>query len=74
MQPCRSSGARFQEKRKLPWTQGFLGEGIQGAIPDRYGARAIPALVLVGPDGKIVARGMRGEEIQKVVARELGKR
>ena len=63
---------QFQEKRKLPWMQGFLGKGIEGAVPDRYGVRAIPALVLVGPDGKIVAKGMRGEEIQKAVARALG--
>jgi RNA polymerase sigma factor (sigma-70 family) len=62
---------RFQEKRKLPWMQGFLGEGIQGAIPDRYGVRAIPAFVLVGPDGKIVAKGMRGQKIQEVVGRAL---
>ena len=51
---------QFQEKRKLPGMQGFLGKGIDGAVPDRYGVRAVPAFVLVGPDGKIVAKGMRG--------------
>ncbi|MFO0956605.1 MAG: redoxin domain-containing protein [Isosphaeraceae bacterium] len=61
----------FQEKRKLPWRQAFLGGGIHGPTPGRYGVRAIPAFVLVGPDGKIVARGMRGEEIRKAVARAL---
>ncbi len=62
---------QFQEKRKLPWMQGFLGEGIQGAIPDRYGVREMPAIVLIGPDGKIVAKGMRGKEIKEQVARAL---
>ena len=63
---------KFQEKRKPPWMQGFLGNGIHGAIPDRYGVRAIPAFVLIGPDGKIVAKGMRGQEIQKAVSQAIG--
>jgi RNA polymerase sigma factor (sigma-70 family) len=62
---------QFQEKWKRPWMQGFLGKGIDGAVPARYGVRAIPAFVLIGPDGKIVAKGMRGEEIQKAVSRAL---
>jgi RNA polymerase sigma factor (sigma-70 family) len=64
---------QFQEKRKLPWSQAFLGEGIHGPTPATFGVRAIPAFVLIGPDGKIVARGMRGDEIQKAVAQALGR-
>ncbi len=63
----------FQEKRKLPWSQAFLGSGIQGPIPGTFGVVAIPAFVLIGPDGKIVARGMRGADIMKAVAKALGK-
>jgi thiol-disulfide isomerase/thioredoxin len=59
---------RFQEKRTLPWTQAFLGGGIHGSTPGTFGVRAIPAFVLVGPDGKIVACGMRGDNIKKEVA------
>ena len=62
---------QVQERRKLPGMQGFLGEGIDGAIPDRYGVREMPAIVLIGPDGKIVAKGMRGKEIKEQVARAL---
>jgi thiol-disulfide isomerase/thioredoxin len=61
----------FQETRKLPWMQAFVGEGVHGPIPQMFGIRAIPALVLLGPDGKIVARGMRGEEIKESVSRAL---
>ena len=64
---------KFQEKRKLPWSQAFLGGGIHGPIPGTFGVVAIPAFVLIGPDGKIVARGMRGEEIKKAVAEALAK-
>jgi len=51
----------------------FFGSGIHGPIPGTFGVEAIPAFVLVGPDGKIVARGMRGEDIKKAVARALAK-
>jgi thiol-disulfide isomerase/thioredoxin len=61
----------FQEKRKPPWAQAFLGVGIHGPTPGTFGVRAIPAFVLVGPDGKIVGHGMRGDEIKKEVARAL---
>ena len=64
---------RFQEKRKLPWTQAFLGVGIHGPIPGKFGVEAIPAFVLIGPDGKIVARGMRGDAIKKEVSKALAK-
>ena len=63
---------KFQEKRKLPWSQAFLGGGIHGPIPGKFGVVAIPAFVLIGPDGKIVDRGMRGDDIKKAVAKALG--
>lgn len=64
---------KFHEKRRLPWAQAFLGGGIHGDRPGKYGVRAIPAFVLIGPDGTIVARGMRGDDVKTAVARALGK-
>ncbi|MBK1438550.1 AhpC/TSA family protein [Parapedobacter sp. ISTM3] len=37
-----------------------------------YGVRAIPANFLIGPDGTIVARNLRGEELQKKLQELLG--
>jgi len=39
----------------------------------RYGVEGIPALFLIGPDGKIVATDLRGAEIGKAVSAALGK-
>ncbi len=64
---------KFQEKRNLPWPQAFLGGGIQGLIPGKFGVVAIPAFVLIDPDGKIVDRGMRGADIKKAVAKALAR-
>ena len=61
----------FQQERKLPWSQGFLGGGLHGEKVRAYGVQAVPALVLIGPDGKIIAQGLRGEDVKKAVAKAL---
>ncbi|MBO6170292.1 MAG: TlpA family protein disulfide reductase [Bacteroidales bacterium] len=37
----------------------------------QYGVRAIPHLVLLGPDGRLVAEGLRGSAIEEAVAKVL---
>ena len=54
----------------LPWPQIF----DAGRIPlDLYGISGIPHLILFGPDGTIVARSLRGEELKEKLAELLGK-
>ena len=58
------------EEENITWNQ------IQNAqhVPtDIYGIEGIPHIILFGPDGTIVKRGLRGEEIRKAVAEALGK-
>ncbi len=38
---------------------------------DAYGIMGIPEIILFGPDGTILARGLRGEEIERAVGRAL---
>ncbi len=38
-----------------------------------YGIRGIPHIILFGPDGTILARGLRGEMIEDAVKKALGK-
>ena len=40
---------------------------------DIYGIEGIPHIILFGPDGTIVKRGLRGEKIREAVAEALGK-
>ena len=52
-------------KLDMPWHQILDG----GKVPQElYGINAIPHLILFGPDGTIVARGLRGAEIYDTVA------
>jgi peroxiredoxin len=62
----------FVKKRDLKWIQGFLGEWSQTKLPDQYGVQGIPATFLVGPDGKIIAKGLRGGAIKEAVEKALG--
>ena len=40
---------------------------------DIYGISGIPEIILFAPDGTIVKRGLRGEEIEKTLAKIFGK-
>ena len=54
---------------KLSWLQGFAGPDSP-AVSD-YGATAIPATLLIGADGKILATELRGERTRAAVAKAL---
>ena len=44
----------------------------ENAQVKRFGITGIPHLILFGPDGSIVKRGMRGEQIEETVKEALG--
>lgn len=47
---------------------------VEDAPPDgQFDIDSIPLVILFGPDGEIVARDMRGEEIEKAVVEAVGK-
>ena len=62
----------FIKERDMPWPQDFTGKGWQTDLAVKYGISSIPATFLVGKDGKIVAANLRGEALEKAVAKQLG--
>lgn len=64
---------KFAQNRSIAWTQGFLGDWSKDKETQRYGVYAIPAIFLIGPDGKVLATGLRGTKIKETVASVLGK-
>ena len=54
---------------KLSWLQGFVGP--ESSVVSDYGATAIPATLLIGADGKILATELRGERTRAAVAAAL---
>lgn len=59
------------ERDGITWPQAML--GADSDIAKQYGATAIPATVLIGRDGRVIVRDLRGEALRKAVADALGK-
>jgi thiol-disulfide isomerase/thioredoxin len=49
----------------LPWTQVSELKGFQAKSAVLYGVSAIPTNFLIDPNGKIIGRNLRGEELEK---------
>ena len=62
--------AKAIKDMNMVWTQ--LTDATRNAT-DKYGIEGIPQILLVGKDGKILARKLRGEDIEKAVKKALGK-
>lgn len=55
----------------LPWLQVSDLKGWQNAVARLYGVTSVPQNFLLGPDGKILAKNLRGEELQKELEKIL---
>ena len=68
-----SAPKKFAAQNDIKWIQGFLGKWSDSQVTPLYGVEGIPAIFLIGPDGKILARDLRGEAIKEAVGKALGK-
>lgn len=59
------------EQDGLAWTQVSDLKGWENAASKMYGIRGIPANYLIDPSGKIIAKNVRGEELQRKLAEVL---
>jgi len=63
---------KFAQNHGMTWTQGFLGDDWpKNRVAHRYEVYGIPAIFLIGPDGKVLATGLRGAKIKEAVAAAL---
>jgi thiol-disulfide isomerase/thioredoxin len=56
------------KKDSLDWTHVSDLKGWQNSVADLYGVKGIPMNYLLDKDGKIIARGLRGEDLEKKLA------
>jgi len=49
----RDNVVRFVKEQGMDWPQSFSGKGWDDPAAQRYGVRNIPAVIVVGPDGRI---------------------
>ena len=71
----RSITKKYVVENERNWIQGFLG-GWSKAIGSlyAYGVRHPPAIFLIDPDGKIIAKDLEGDAIKMTVAKVLRQR
>lgn len=56
----------------LTWTHVSDLKGWANIAAAEYGVKAVPASFLIGPDGKVVGRDLRGEALNKKLAELMG--
>ena len=66
-----SAPQQFAHKNDIKWTQGFLGKWSDSTVTHLYGVEGIPSIFLIGPDGRIIARDLRGDAIKETVGKAL---
>jgi thiol-disulfide isomerase/thioredoxin len=69
-EPSQPKG--YIEANKVGWEQVFLGDWNLDSVTKAFEVDSIPSIWLIGPDGKIIARGLRGSKIKETVAAALG--
>ncbi len=61
---------RVIREKGLNWTHGLVDRFGSGVMA-RYDVRAIPSTFLIGPDGRILAKDLRGADLKAAVAKAL---
>lgn len=55
----------------MTWPQYFDGKGWENELATKYGVQAIPFTLLIGPDGKIIGKDLRGDDLEAAVAKAV---
>ncbi len=66
-----SEATRVIQSAGLSWSQAVLRDELYDPIAINYGALQPDATCLIGPDGKLIARGLQGTALEKAVAEAL---
>jgi peroxiredoxin len=64
----------FTKEKKMTWPQFFDGKGWQNKLAQQYGIRSIPATFLLDGNGVIIAKNLRGPDLEEAVAKALLKK
>lgn len=63
----------FHAEKPSAYTNAYLGHWNQTETTSKdYGVRGIPSIWLIGPDGKVVARDLRGQKLRDAVSKAVG--
>ena len=70
----KAAPRKFAAAQGLAWTQGFLGEWVEGGVASTFHVESIPAVFLIDPEGKLVSTGLHGSTLAPAVSEALKSR
>ncbi len=59
------------KSQKLSWPHAFIGS--ESSVATSYHATAIPAILLIGPDGTVLARDLKGTRLKTAIGEMLNR-
>jgi len=62
---------RLVYQRQLDWIQGHLGNWSQTELPSQYAVSYLPAVFIIGPDGKIISQKVDESQIREQIDQAL---
>ena len=62
----------FTKQNGMTWQQYFDGRGWDNKIAGQYGIESIPTMFVLDGTGKIIAKDVRGQELEKAVEKGIG--
>jgi peroxiredoxin len=65
--------AEFTKEKNMAWPQFCDANGWQNKLAMKYGIHSIPATYLLDGEGKIIGKNLRGDDLEKAVAKALAK-
>lgn len=60
------------KNHQLPWVQLIDGQGDKGISINQFAVKALPTTFLIDPNGKIIARDLRGKDLELYLTRLFG--
>jgi thiol-disulfide isomerase/thioredoxin len=71
MDADQDAARRYAQSKGLTWINGFIGPHDVTDVDNKLGIGGIPDIRLIGPDGKLIASGLRGDEMIEAVETAL---
>jgi peroxiredoxin len=65
--------AAYGKENGMDWSMGFLPGAWDSPVVSAYGVDGIPSIWLIGPNGKVIAKELRGDDIEAAVKQALAK-
>ncbi len=66
----RQEVEKVVKEKELTWSEVIVRDGWMDATVMEYGA-GVPNSILIGPDGRVIARDLQGDKIEEAVAKAL---